>query len=115
MSGGSGMSSRKILIHTSLVSDPCAIDKRTVVPGKLYDVYAPPGDLGIVIDTTADGHVMHSMKTNSPLINLIHIGDVVFAIDDMDTRSITAATLTRLIAGKAQQLQRKITLLNMGF
>jgi len=52
----------------------------------------PPGPLGVVIETTVDGSVIHSMKTNSPLINLVHIGDVVVSIDDIDTRSMTAAT-----------------------
>jgi len=121
MSGESGRSSRKMLIQTSLASDSSAIgaasrqsfDTRMSVPREIYDAYAPPGPLGVVIDTTVDGPVIHSMKTNSPLINLVHIGDVVVSIDDIDTRSMTAATLTRLMARKSQQPQRKITLRNM--
>jgi len=119
-SGESGRSSRKMLIQTSLASGKNARTKKKQsskklmsIPRELYDAYAPPGPLGIVIDTTSDGPVVHSMKTNSPLINLIQIADVIVSIDDIDTRCMNAATLTRLMARKSQQPQRKITLLNM--
>jgi len=77
----------------------------------LYDVFAPAGPLGIVVDTTQDGPVVHSMKPTSPLLGLISAGDLIVGLDDMDTRKMTAATLTRLMAKRAQQNERKITLL----
>mmetsp|Transcript_15781 Transcript_15781/g.23910 ORF Transcript_15781/g.23910 Transcript_15781/m.23910 type:complete len:656 (+) Transcript_15781:68-2035(+) len=77
----------------------------------LYDVFAPAGPLGIVVDTTRDGPVVHSMKPASPLLGLISAGDLIVGLDDMDTRKMTAATLTRLMAKRAQQTERKITLL----
>lgn len=79
--------------------------------GEVYDCYAPPGPLGIVIDTTADGPVIHSLKPTSQLLGLINAGDLVIALDDIDTRGMTAATVTRLMAKRSQQPQRKITLL----
>lgn len=77
----------------------------------LYDVFAPSGPLGIVVDTTKDGPVVHSMKPTSPLLGLISGGDLIVGLDDMDTRSMTAATLTRLMAKRSHQAERKITLL----
>lgn len=77
----------------------------------LYDVFAPSGPLGIVVDTTRDGPVVHSMKPTSPLLGLINPGDLIVGLDDMDTRSMTAATLTRLMAKRSHQAERKITLL----
>lgn len=77
----------------------------------LYDVFAPPGPIGMVVDTTRDGPVVHTLKSTSPLIGLIYPGDLIVGLDDMDTRSMTAATLTRLMAKKSQQTERKITLL----
>ena len=74
--------------------------------------YAPPGPLGIVIDTTAEGPMVHSLKPTSRLAGLLQPGDLVVGLDDIDTRGMTAATLTRLMAKRSQQAQRKITLLS---
>ena len=79
---------------------------------ELYDCYAPPGPLGIVIDTTAEGPMVHSLKPTSRLAGLLQPGDLVVGLDDIDTRGMTAATLTRLMAKRSQQAQRKITLLS---
>lgn len=77
----------------------------------LYDVFAPAGPIGIVVDTTKDGPVVHSLKSTSPMLGLMNPGDLIVGLDDVDTRSMTAATLTRLMAKKANQKERKITLL----
>jgi hypothetical protein len=87
------------------------LDAPSVKRSGLYDVFAPSGPLGIVVDTTRDGPVVHSMKPTSPLLGLITPGDLIVGLDDMDTRSMTAATLTRLMAKRAHQAERKITLL----
>jgi len=79
--------------------------------GEVYDCYAPPGPLGIVIDTTSEGPIIHSLKPTSQLLGLINTGDLVVGLDDIDTRGMTAATVTRLMAKRSQQPQRKITLL----
>jgi hypothetical protein len=77
----------------------------------LYDVFAPSGALGIVVDTTKDGPAVHSLKQTSPMLGLINPGDLIVGLDSQDTRSMTAATLTRLMASKSNQKERKITLL----
>jgi hypothetical protein len=77
----------------------------------LYDVFAPSGPIGIVVDTTRDGPAVHSLKSSSPMLGLINPGDLIVGLDDEDTRSMTAATLTRLMARKGNQKERKITLL----
>lgn len=81
--------------------------------GGLYDVFAPPGPIGIVVDTTKDGPAVHSLKRTSPMLGLINAGDLIIALDDVDTRGMTAATLTQLMARKATQKERKITLLSI--
>ena len=81
--------------------------------GGLYDVFAPPGPIGIVVDTTKDGPAVHSLKRTSPMLGLINAGDLIIALDDVDTRGMTAATLTQLMARKAAQKERKITLLSI--
>jgi hypothetical protein len=77
----------------------------------LYDVFAPAGPIGIVVDTTKDGPAVHSLKGTSPMLGLMNPGDLIVGLDDEDTRGMTAATLTRLMAKKAHQKERKITLL----
>jgi hypothetical protein len=77
----------------------------------LYDVFAPAGPIGIVVDTTKDGPAVHSLKPTSPMLGLMNPGDLIVGLDDVDTRGMTAATLTRLMAKKANQKERKITLL----
>ena len=75
-----------------------------------YDVYAPPGPIGIVVDTSKEGPSVHSLKATSPMMGLITPGDLIVALDDIDTRSMSAAALTRLMAKKSRQRERKITL-----
>ena len=80
-------------------------------PGS-YDVYAPGGPIGIVVDTSKDGPCVHSLKSTSPMLGLISPGDLIVALDGEDTRKMTAAALTRLMARKSRNKERKITLLS---
>jgi C-terminal processing protease CtpA/Prc len=77
-----------------------------------YDVLAPPGPIGIVVDTTKKGCIVHSLKKTSPMQGLITPGDFIIALDDVDVRKMDAASLTKLMARKSQQKQRKFTLIS---
>jgi len=77
-----------------------------------YDVYAPSGPIGIVVDTSKNGPSVHSLKSTSPMLGLITPGDLIIALDGEDTRQMTAAALTRLMARKSRNKERKITLLS---
>lgn len=61
------------------------------------DIVAPPGKLGIIIDTCSEGPIVHNVKPNSPLEGLIFKGDLVIAVDDEDTREWSAHYLTKLM------------------
>eukprot|EP00934_Nitzschia_sp_Nitz4_P006548 Nitzschia sp. Nitz4//scaffold52_size167869//89685//91526//NITZ4_002281-RA/size167869-processed-gene-0.98-mRNA-1//1//CDS//3329554050//6538//frame0 len=76
-----------------------------------YDVFAPPGPIGIVVDTVEQGCIVHSLKKTSPMQGLINPGDLIVALDDFDVRKMNAANLTKLMAKKSQQRERKFTLL----
>lgn len=78
-----------------------------------YDVFAPSGPIGIVVDTSKNGPAVHSLKATSPMLGLINAGDLIIALDDEDTRKMTAASLTRMMAKKSRQKERKITLLSV--
>lgn len=75
-----------------------------------YDVFAPPGALGIVVDTTEKGCIVHSLKKSSPMQGLMNKGDLIIGLDDFDVRNMNAASLTKLMARKAGQAERKFTL-----
>ena len=91
-------------------ADNSSAPEKTTSPGQIYECFAPPGPLGIVIETGPDGPQIHSLKPRSQLSGLIFPGDLIIAVDDIDTREMTAATISRLVAKKAQQTQRKIKL-----
>jgi hypothetical protein len=72
------------------------------------EVIAPPGKLGIVIDTTIQGPVVHKVNKNSPLQGILFPGYIITAIDSTDTRSMTASAITALMVQTANQ-QRRLT------
>ena len=87
-------------------------DKSGRLVYKSYVVEAPQGPLGIIIDTTPEGPMVHAIKPTSQLLGSIAPGDIIVGLDSVDTRQMTAPTLTRLMASKSQQVERKITLLH---
>ena len=72
---------------------------------------APPGRLGVVIDTTKRGTVIHQVKSGSPLENVVFAGDQIIKIDEFDTNGMTASAVTKIMATKMDQ-KRKITVLS---
>ncbi|CAJ1957152.1 unnamed protein product [Cylindrotheca closterium] len=77
----------------------------------IYDVFAPPGPIGVVVDTTPKGCVVHSLRKTSSMQGLINPGDLIVALDDDDVTKLDASELTKLMARKAQQTERKFTLI----
>jgi hypothetical protein len=76
----------------------------------VYDVYAPSGPLGIVVDTTEKGCIVHSLRKTSSMKGLITPGDLIIALDDVNVQKMDASSLTKLMAKKSQQAERKFTL-----
>jgi len=74
-------------------------------------VLAPPGKLGIVIDTTLEGPVVHRVNDGSPLDGLVFPGDIIVAIDEVDTRAMSASAITALMVKTAHQ-ERNLTVLS---
>ena len=77
---------------------------------KKLNMLAPPGKLGIIIDTCSEGPIVHNIKDGSALEGLIFKGDLIVAVDDEDTTEWSAHYLTKLVAKKSN-LTRKITVL----
>jgi hypothetical protein len=78
----------------------------------LLDVYAPAGKLGVIIDTPDDGAPMiHAIKDDSPIIDLVRVGDKLVAVDDEDVRPMTARKVSKLISTKMNNPSRKFTII----
>jgi hypothetical protein len=75
------------------------------------ECYAPPGKLGIVIDTTLKGPVVHSINPGSPLEGVVWPGDRIVAIDDVDCQTMSATAITDLMVKTADK-RRKLTIVS---
>merc|ERR1712008_408928 len=78
----------------------------------IFDVMAPPGKLGVVIDTPNSGApVVYNIKENCPIADQLNVGDKVIFVDDEDVRSMTAVKVSRLISQKSANPARKFTIM----
>ncbi len=75
------------------------------------EVFAPAGKLGIIVDTSSDGPIVHSIKGDSPLVGKVFTGDYIIAVDDEDTSDWSAHYVTKLVARKSGSV-RKLTLMS---
>jgi len=75
------------------------------------EVFAPAGKLGIIVDTSSDGPIVHSIKADSPLVGKVFTGDYIIAVDDEDTSDWSAHYVTKLVARKSGSV-RKLTLMS---
>eukprot|EP00591_Stephanopyxis_turris_P000696 CAMPEP_0195510742 /NCGR_PEP_ID=MMETSP0794_2-20130614/3301_1 /TAXON_ID=515487 /ORGANISM="Stephanopyxis turris, Strain CCMP 815" /LENGTH=1368 /DNA_ID=CAMNT_0040638223 /DNA_START=391 /DNA_END=4497 /DNA_ORIENTATION=- len=78
---------------------------------EVVELIAPPGKLGIVIDTPGDGApVLHAVKPSSCLLGMVKVGDKLIAVDGIDVRAMTAMKVSKLISRKSSNPARKFTL-----
>jgi hypothetical protein len=87
-------------------------DPSASVKEELLNIFAPPGKLGVVIDTPDDGApVVHAVKDSSVIADKIQVGDKLCAVDDEDVRSMTAIKVSKLISRKSANPSRKLTII----
>jgi len=78
---------------------------------EIIHIFAPPGKLGVVIDTPDDGApVVHAVKDTSVIADRIVVGDKLVAVDDEDVRSMTAIKVSKMISRKGANPSRKLTI-----
>ena len=86
-------------------------DGMPLIKSETYHVNAPPGKLGVVIDTPDNGPpVVHAVKDSSVLFDQIHVGDKLMKVDDEDVTTMTAVRVSKLISHKSANEIRKLTL-----
>jgi C-terminal processing protease CtpA/Prc len=98
---------------TRSVSAMTGASFREEAPGETFDVIAPAGKLGVVVDIPPDRRgapFVCDIRDTSPLYGQIQPGDKIYAVDDEDVRKMSAIKVSKLLAQKAEQPERIITL-----
>lgn len=79
----------------------------------LRDVFAPPGKLRIMVaNTRGYGPAIHTIKPESPVEGLLFVGDIIVAVNDVNTRHSKADEITRIFK-ETSRWERKITVLSL--
>ena len=92
--------------HVSDVSKPSVADadSRQVENTKpSHTVIARPGKLGLIIDTTTEGPIVHELNPGSPMEGVIFPGDIIVLIDHVDTRAMSAKAISSIMTETANQ------------
>lgn len=101
------------ILKTCSVSAMTGASFREEAPGETFDVIAPAGKLGVVVDIPPDRRgapFVCDIRDTSPLYGQIQPGDKIYAVDDEDVRKMSAIKVSKLLAQKAEQPERIITL-----
>ena len=78
----------------------------------IINIFAPPGKLGVVIDTPDDGApVVHAIKDTSVIADKLKVGDLLVAVDGEDVRKMTAIKVSKLISRKSINKTRKLSVI----
>ena len=79
---------------------------------EVLEIIAPPGKLGVVIDTPDNGApVVHAIKDSSVIGNELQVGDQLIAVDDEDAQAMTAINVSKLMSMKSNNPTRKLTII----
>jgi len=93
----------------SLFSDDSSFEQQFHEPETRFQVDAPAGKLGVVIDTPSGGvPVVHAIKDSSVLAGSVKVGDRLISVDDEDTTALTAMQVSKLISSKSSQPARTL-------
>jgi hypothetical protein len=85
------------------------------IPVTKFQVQAPAGKLGLVLDTCEDGTpVVDEIVSSSPLAGQVRVGDRLLSLDGQDVTTMIATTVARLIASKKNNRVRQFTFARPG-
>lgn len=80
--------------------------------GEILEIHAPPGKLGMSIDTPEDGDpIVHAIKECSIIADKLKVGDRIIAVDDEVVRDYTALQISKILSRKSANATRKITVI----
>lgn len=94
-------------MDNSIFSDDSSFEQQFADMEERFEVDAPSGKLGMVIDTPSGGApVVHAIKDSSVLADRVDVGDRLMSVDDEDTTGLTAMQVSKLISQKAENPSR---------
>jgi len=97
------------LESNSLFSDDASFEQQYKNVEERIEVTAPPGKLGVVIDTPNGGMpVVHAIKDTSVLASHVRVGDLLVAVDGEDTTTYSAIQVSKLISAKSNKPARAL-------
>jgi hypothetical protein len=74
---------------------------------ELLVVYAPPGKLGLILDSPDPGPAMvYKCKAWSPIRDTVRNGDRIVAVDDVDVRVMHAVRVSKLMSGSSHRTRK---------
>jgi S1-C subfamily serine protease len=79
----------------------------------LREITAPPGKLGLVLNTSDRGPVVQEVASGSPLEGMVWPGDVIISIDDIKTKKMSADQVTQYMTENLFK-KRRLTVLSDG-
>jgi C-terminal processing protease CtpA/Prc len=99
----------------SFFSDDASFEEQFVDQDERFEVLAPAGKLGMVIDTPSGGvPVVHAIKDNSVLSDAVRVGDRLISVDGEDCSAMTAMQVSKLISLKANNSTRTLVFIRRG-
>lgn len=91
----------------NLFADDASFEQQFEDPEERFDVVAPAGKLGMVIDTPSGGvPVVHAIKDSSVLAEQVRVGDRLLSVDGEDCTGMTAMQVSKLISLKSEKPAR---------
>ena len=73
-------------------------------------IKAPAGKMGIVIDTSLEGPMIHSVKADGPMAGKLLPGDIIVKIGEESTRAMNSTAINALMI-KTSTAERKLTIM----
>ena len=83
------------------------VNSSETVLGSRIELWAPAGKLGVAIDVVEGRPIVWRIKPGSPLEGFLDRGDIIVAIDEIDTSHMSAADVTSIMVRRMRQ-RRKI-------
>lgn len=94
-------------MDNSLFADDLSFEQQFTDVETRFEVAAPAGKLGMVIDTPNGAvPIVHAIKDTSVLADRVQVGDRLISVDDEDTTGMTAMQVSKLISLKAEKPSR---------
>lgn len=97
------------LNESAIFSDDDSFEEQFARQDECFEVKAPAGKLGIIIDLSDNGEpIVRAIRGDSVLADKVKIGDRLLSVDGEGCADMSAEHVSKLIAVKSNQECRKI-------